>query len=215
MSHSPALKLTNGVVTRANRTLVSDINIEFLLGEINLLTGPNGSGKSTLLLALSGEKFLSGGTLELSDIPIAQISKRDKRKNRSLMLQKDEAIDQLKVMDVLELMDSNTQKLEHISKFISRMVPEEIMAKIISELSIGQRTRVFLAGAAAQDAKLMLLDEPTAGLDVEAISELKEFLLEQVKHGYSVFIATHDEQLRVIANKEFLIQENKLVLRKI
>lgn len=215
MSHSPALKLTNGAVTRANRTLVSDINIEFLLGEINLLTGPNGSGKSTLLLALSGEKFLSGGTLELSGIPIAQISKRDQRKNRSLMLQKDEAIDQLKVMDVLELMDSNTQKLEHISKFISRMVPEEIMAKIISELSIGQRTRVFLAGAAAQDAKLMLLDEPTAGLDVEAISELKEFLLEQVKHGYSVFIATHDEQLRVIANKEFLIQENKLVLRKI
>lgn len=215
MSHSPALKLTNGVVTRANRSLVSDINIEFLLGEINLLTGPNGSGKSTLLLALSGEKFLSSGTLELSGIPIAQISKRDQRKNRSLMLQKDEAIDQLKVMDVLELMDSNTQKLAHISKFISRMVPEEIMAKIISELSIGQRTRVFLAGAAAQDAKLMLLDEPTAGLDIQATTQLATFLLEHVKNGYSVLIATHDEHLREIANREFRIHDKKLTLRNL
>ena len=215
MSPNQTLKLTDGVVSRGDVALVADINIELLVGEINLLTGPNGSGKSTLMLALAGEKFLSSGTLELGSTPIANISKRDRRKFRSLMLQKDEAVDQLKVSDVLDLMDSKTEKLEHVDNFISRMVPNEIVAKIIGELSIGQRTRVFLAAAASQDAKLMFLDEPTAGLDVEAISELTKFLLEQVKHGHSILIATHDEQLRQVANKEFRIQESKLVLGKI
>jgi ABC-type multidrug transport system ATPase subunit len=215
MSPSPALRLTAGVVTRSEVALISDINIELLVGEINLLTGPNGSGKSTLMLALAGEKFLSTGTLEFNGIAVANITKRDRRKFRSLMLQKDEAIDKLKVSDVIELMDSTAEKLDHISNFVSEMVPKEIVTKIIGELSIGQRTRVFLAATAAQDAKLMFLDEPTAGLDVGAISELTKFLLEQVKHGYSILIATHDEQLRGIANKEFRIQEGKLVLGKI
>lgn len=215
MSPNPALKLTDGVVTRSDVALVSEINIELLVGEINLLTGPNGSGKSTLMLALAGEKFLSSGTLELNGTSIANISKWDRRKFRSLMMQKDEAVDQLKVSDVIELMDSDAEKLNHITIFISKMVPKEIMTKIIGELSIGQRTRVFIAAAAAQDAKLMFLDEPTAGLDIDAISELTKFLLDQVKHGYSILIATHDEQLRGIANKEFRIQESKLVLGKI
>lgn len=215
MSPNPALKLTDGVVNRGDVALVSEINIELLVGEVNLLTGPNGSGKSTLMLALAGEKFLSSGTLEIDGTSIANISKWNRRKFRSLMLQKDEAVDQLKVSDVIELMDSDAEKLNHIGIFISKMVPKEIVTKIIGELSIGQRTRVFLAAAAAQDAKLMFLDEPTAGLDVDAVSELSKFLLDQVKFGYSILIATHDEQLRGIANKEFRIQESKLVLGNI
>ena len=70
------LKLTSAVVSRGNTELVTDINIEFLAGEINLLTGANGSGKSTLLLALAGEKFLKSGVLEFDGVDFQRNSKK-------------------------------------------------------------------------------------------------------------------------------------------
>ena len=207
------LKLTSAVVSRSNTALVTDINIELFAGEINLLTGANGSGKSTLLLALAGEKFLKSGVLEFDGVDFQEFPRKDLRKLRSLMLQKDEAIDLLRVSDVFELVNSKETKPKYVIDFIEKLVPNEILPKNIGELSIGQRSRVFLAATVLQNARLVLLDEPTAGLDMEITSELAVFLVEHAKHGHSILIATHDSELKMIANHEYSIENNSIMKR--
>jgi ABC-type cobalamin/Fe3+-siderophores transport system ATPase subunit len=207
------LQLTDGVIARDNQTLISQVNITLESGEIALLIGPNGSGKSTLLTALAGEKFLSDGTLLFGAMLREHISLQEMARKRSLMLQQDEAVDQLRAKDVLELSNIGADKPEYIQEFVSKIFSATLREKTIGTLSIGQRTRVFLAAAAIQNAGIMLLDEPTAGLDAEGISAVAEFLTIHSLNGHAVMVATHEDNLHRIAKKEFVISEGTLITK--
>lgn len=209
------LQLGDGVITRGQLSLVTQVYVSLEAGEIVLLTGPNGSGKSTLLTALAGEKFLTSGTLQFGGVLRDQISLKDMARKRSLMLQQDDAIDQLRARDVLELADISPAIPKYTQEFVSKILSAELNQKSIGSLSVGQRTRVFLAAAAIQNSEVMLLDEPTAGLDSEGISDLAEFLVSYSSQGHAVLIATHEDNLRTVASKEYVITEGKLSLIKL
>jgi ABC-type multidrug transport system ATPase subunit len=215
MTDSWLLHLTEGVITRNDETLISQVNISLEAGEVALLTGPNGSGKSTLLTALAGEKFLTSGSLVFGTRERSQISLKELAKKRSLMLQQDEAIDQLRAKDVLELADISASVPAYAKEFISKISVNENREKTLGSLSIGQRTRVFLAATATQNSQVMLLDEPTAGLDSEAIALLSDYLVAHTKAGGAVLLATHENSLRNIAAKEFAISEKRLTVKKL
>lgn len=215
MTNSLLLHLTEGVITRNEETLISQVNISLEAGEVALLTGPNGSGKSTLLTALAGEKFLASGSLMFGTSQRSQISLKEMAKKRSLMLQQDEAIDQLRAKDVLELSDIGVSIPAYAKEFISKISVSENRDKTLGSLSIGQRTRVFLAAIAIQNSEVMLLDEPTAGLDSEAIALLSDLLVAHTKAGGAVILATHENSLRNIAVKEFAITEKRLTVSKL
>ena len=207
------LQLTDGVIARDKQTLISQVNISLESGEVALLTGPNGSGKSTLLTALAGEKFLSDGTLLFGATRREHVSLKEMARKRSLMLQQDEAVDQLRAKDVLELSNIGADRPEYIQEFVSKIFATALSEKTIGTLSIGQRTRVFLAAAAIQNADIMLLDEPTAGLDTEGIMAVAEFLTTHSLNGHAVIVATHENILHPIAKKEFVISEGKLITK--
>lgn len=213
MTNSLLLQLTDGVITRNEETLISQVNISLESGTVSLLTGPNGSGKSTLLTALAGEKFLASGPLMFGATQRSQISLTEMAKKRSLMLQQDEAIDQLRARDVLELADIGLTIPVYAQEFISKISINELRDKTLGSLSIGQRTRVFLAAIATQNSEVILLDEPTAGLDLEAISLLSNYLVAHTEAGGSVLLATHEDSLRNIAKQEYLISEKQLVFK--
>lgn len=215
MTESPLLQLTDGVIARDKQTLISQVNLTLEPGEVALLTGPNGSGKSTLLTALAGEKFLTAGTLMFGTTSRDQISLKDMAKKRSLMLQQDEAVDQLRARDVLELANISSGVHGYTTEFISKIFNSELTEKMLATLSIGQRTRVFLAAAAIQNSEILLLDEPTAGLDSEGISVLAEFLVAHTAQGHSVIIATHENNLRNVSSKEFVISGGKLSVKSL
>ncbi len=215
MTESPMLQLLAGVITRDHLPLISQANVSLEAGEIALLTGPNGSGKSTLLTALAGEKFLTSGTLQFGGLLRDQISLKDLSSKRSLMLQQDDAIDQLRVRDVLELADISPEIPQYIQEFVSKILSAELNEKSIGALSIGQRTRVFLAAIVIQNAEIMLLDEPTAGLDSEGISVLAEFLVSHSLQGHAMLIATHEDNLRNIASKKYVITEGTLNVKEL
>jgi ABC-type multidrug transport system ATPase subunit len=179
------------------------------------LTGPNGSGKSTLLTALAGEKFLASGSLVFDTTERSQISLKEMAKKRSLMLQQDEAIDQLQAQDVLELADISASIPAYAKEFISKISVSENREKTLGSLSIGQRTRVFLAATATQNSQVMLLDEPTAGLDSGAIALLSDYLVAHTQAGGAVLLATHEGSLRNIAIKELAIAEKRLTARNL
>jgi ABC-type multidrug transport system ATPase subunit len=213
MTKLPLLHLADGVITRNQVPLITQVNVSLEAGEIALLTGPNGSGKSTLLTALAGEKFLSEGTLMFGDTTRDQISLRDMAIKRSLMLQQDEAVDQLRANDVLELADISPAVPGYTSEFVSKIFDAELGEKTLGTLSIGQRTRVFLAAAALQNSEVMLLDEPTAGLDADGIAVLAEFLVTYSVQGHGVIIATHEESLNPLASKEFVVSDGLLSVK--
>jgi heme exporter protein A len=215
MTNSLLLQLTEGVITRSEEILISQVNISLEAGEVALLTGPNGSGKSTLLTALAGEKFLISGSLMFGTTQRSQIALKEMAKKRSLMLQQDEAIDQLRAKDVLELADISATIPAYAKDFISKISDSENRDTMLGSLSIGQRTRVFLAAIATQNSQVMLLDEPTAGLDSEAISLLSDFLNAHTKSGGAVLLATHENSLHNIAAKEFAISEKRLTVKKL
>jgi len=210
MTKSTLLQLVDGCIARDQVPLITEVNVSLEPGEIVLLTGSNGSGKSTLLTALSGEKFLASGTLTFGEISRSEISLKEMAKKRSLMLQEDEAVDQLRASDVLELASISTSVPGYTSEFVSKIFNSELREKTLGTLSIGQRTRVFLAAAALQNSDVMLLDEPTAGLDTEGISVLSEFLKVHSVNGHALLIATHEDNLRSLASREFLISDGKL-----
>ena len=210
MTSSPLLQLIDGVIARGQQSLLSQVNISLNAGELTLLTGPNGSGKSTLLTALAGEKFLASGSLTFGASPRSEISLKEMASKRSLMLQQDEAIDNLRAKDVLELAEISSAVPEYAQEFTSKILSTELTEKTLGELSVGQRTRVFLAATAIQNASIMLLDEPTAGLDGEAVSLLSKFFKSHISNGGVVFLATHEENLRSFACKEFVIADEKL-----
>jgi ABC-type multidrug transport system ATPase subunit len=215
MTNSLLLQLTDGFIIRSEETLISQVNIKLETGTVSLLTGPNGSGKSTLLTALAGEKFLASGSLMFGTTQRSQISLTEMAKKRSLMLQQDEAIDQLRAKDVLELADISSTIPEYAKEFISKISSSELRNNTLGSLSIGQRTRVFLAAIATQNSEVMLLDEPTAGLDSEAISLLSSFLVSHTEAGGAVLLATHEDSLRSIARQEYVISEKELTLKSI
>lgn len=215
MTSFPILQLVDGVIARSNEAIISNANMLLESGEIALLTGPNGSGKSTLLTALAGEKFLASGMLSFASIPRSQISLKEMSKKRSLMLQQDEAVDQLRAADVLELAAINKVIPQHTKAFVLNLLDSELKEKSLGTLSIGQRTRVFLAAAAIQNAEVILLDEPTAGLDTDAISLLSTFLVAHTANGGAVILATHENSLRNIATKEFVISEKELTTKSL
>jgi ATPase subunit of ABC transporter with duplicated ATPase domains len=125
-------------------------------------------------------------------------------------LQQDEAVDTLRAKDVLELADIGSVIPKYAEEFVSKVIDSEFKQKSLGTLSIGQRTRVFLAAAAIQNSEVMLLDEPTAGLDTGAISLLSNFLTSHISNGGAVILATHENSLRNIANKEIVISEKEL-----
>jgi len=215
MTESPLLKLSDGVITRDQSPLISQVNVSLQAGEIALLTGPNGSGKSTLLTALAGEKFLTSGTLQFGTTPRNEVSLKELARKRSLMLQQDDAVDQLQTRDVLELANISPELPQYIHEFVSKILSAELNEKAIGALSIGQRTRVFLAATAIQNAEIMLLDEPTAGLDSDGISVLAEFLVSHSSQRHAVLIATHEDNLRTVASKEYFIAEGKVILEEL
>ena len=215
MTKSPLLQLLDGVIARDQIPLLTQVSVSLEIGEVAILTGPNGSGKSTLLTALAGEKFLSSGTLTFGMIPRSKISLKEMAKRRSLTLQQDEALDQLRARDVLELADINSELPRYIEEFVSKIFSSELSEKTLGTLSIGQRTRVFLAAAAIQNSEVMLLDEPTAGLDADGISVLAEFLVTHASNGHSVLLATHEGNLRPLASQEFVISEGTLIIKSL
>lgn len=215
MTSSPLLQLIDGVIARGQQSLLSQVKVTLNAGELTLLTGPNGSGKSTLLTALAGEKFLASGSLSFGASPRSEISLKEMASKRSLMLQQDEAIDTLRAKDVLELADISSAVPKYAQEFASTILSSELIEKTLGELSVGQRTRVFLAAAAIQNASLMLLDEPTAGLDVEAVLLLSRFLKSHISNGGAVILATHEENLRSLACKEFVIADKRLSVKEL
>jgi iron complex transport system ATP-binding protein len=200
------LLTAKGVSYRQDRHLIlSDVRLSVQPGELVGLIGPNGAGKTTLLKVIGGLWSGAKGQITLLDRPLARYSARDVARIIAQVPQITALDFPFSVRQVV-LMGRNP----HLSRFEleterDRRIAEQAMKRtktldlaerLIGTLSGGERQRVLIARALTQEARLLLLDEPTANLDIQhqiGILELVQGLIRE--DGLGAVAAVHDLEL--------------------
>lgn len=182
--------------------VLDTVNLDLAVPRTALL-GANGSGKSTLLRVLSGAHVPSVGRVLMDGEPLRHDRKglRAHRQRVQMVLQDPD--DQLFSADVLRDVSFGPMNLDLPEAEVRARVDEALAVLSIAhladrpthQLSYGERKRVALAGAVAMRPKVLLLDEPTAGLDPEGVREVRAVLDRLVAAGTALILATHDVEL--------------------
>ena len=169
---------------------VDGISFEVQRGEIFGLLGPNGAGKTSTLESLEGLRVPDGGILQVMDVDPA----RESRKLRNLIgvqLQTSGLPDSMRVDEAMRFFAAyhGVAPAYHL---LERLGLSEKMSAQYHMLSTGLQRRLALAVALAHNPPVVLLDEPTAGLDVPSRNELHDLMRELQTGGTTIILATHD-----------------------
>ena len=181
-------------------TALSDATFSLTGGTIAALVGVNGSGKSTLFKALMGFVTPTTGRVTLGGAPVAEAQRR----GWVAYVPQAEEVDwtfPVSVHDVVMMGRYGHMNFLRIPRAADRRIADEALARVgmgdfkerqIGELSGGQRKRVFLARALAQQGRVLLLDEPFTGVDVTTEAAIIALLRELRADGHIVLVSTHN-----------------------
>lgn len=188
-------------VTYANgHTALRDASFETPAGSITALVGVNGSGKSTLFKAVMGFVPLSAGQVQVLGLPVAQAM----RQRLMAYVPQSEEVDwnfPVLVQDVVMMGRYGHMGFMRLPRqadraavrqALERVDMSELAGRQIGELSGGQKKRVFLARALAQQARVILLDEPFTGVDVKTESAIIDLLRQLRDEGCVILVSTHN-----------------------
>jgi iron complex transport system ATP-binding protein len=178
------------------------------------LVGPNGAGKSTLLRALTGVVPLAAGSVTLGGRPLSAVSRRERARQVAVVQQLPEAPPSLTVAELvllgryphLGLLGRETARdREYAVEAMRSAGCLAVAGRELGTLSGGERRSAFIARALAQEPALLLLDEPTAHLDVAAQAELFAVLRELAAGGAGVLVVAHDLTLAAVHCERLLL----------
>lgn len=187
---------------RRARVVLSEVDAAVPAGRLACLVGANGSGKSTLLRSLARFQPLLGGDVRIDGESVARCSARELARKLAVVLTDRVAPGQLRAYDVVALgrypHTGLAGRLSHaddavVERCLAQAGASHLAGRVMSELSDGERQRVMIARALAQEPRVLLLDEPSAFLDVRGRLELTALLMSLThEHGLAVLMSTHD-----------------------
>lgn len=184
------------------RQLFNSVDLSFFEGECYLLTGSNGSGKSTLLRVMSGLLKPDGGTVSLPEktnaIGLSWLKQQSALRDKVMYLHQNPYLFDGTVIKNLEFSLKKSWDNKHSDQVIHDALKwsglEELSTNAAKQLSGGEKQRVALARAKLRNARVLLLDEPTANLDQLSRFKTLELLSSLKKSGVSLMIACHEYQ---------------------
>ena len=212
------LKINKISKTFKDKKVVSEISFELNPGDIYGLLGPNGAGKTTTFYIIAGLLSSDEGQIMLSDEDISTIPMHQRSKRGIKYLPQEPSIFQnLTVYENLYgLAELSFNDKRDIDVFIDNSMEEFNLTKISDlkgrQLSGGQRRKVEIARTLAADPKIILLDEPFAGIDPIAIEDIKSVLTKLLKRNIGILITDHNvRETLEICNKAAIISDGKII----
>ncbi len=208
-------------IMKAGRWLMREATLTLPTGQLIALVGPNGAGKSTLLRLLAGIWQPTVGQVTLNHQNLQHFSRTTLAKHLTFLPQQTVIEFAFTVQDLVRmgrypyLTPSQFEREEDKSQVIAAMKSTDVLplaSRLITELSGGERQRVFIARSLATQANILLLDEPTANLDIAHALELLELLVKLCQQGKTIILALHDLNAAIrYANQVILIQQGRII----
>lgn len=206
-------------VVRADTQLLTDVSLQLHAGEVLALIGPNGAGKSTLLSVLSGDLPSEGGDIVFRGRPLGDWSLVELARMRSVLLQQNQIMFPFTVHQVVEMGRAPWRRTpredddtEAIAEALEAADVAHLADRRVTSLSGGERARVEFARVMAGRTGVLMLDEPTAALDLSHQEALLRIARARAESGDAVLIILHDLNLATaFADRVALLQRGHLV----
>jgi lipopolysaccharide export system ATP-binding protein len=196
-------------VERGGKVLLRDVSLEASPGEVLGVVGPSGAGKSTLFKALTGEIEDAGGTVRLGGEDVSRLPLwRRARLGMGYLPQTPSVLADLTVRENLETFQRiATGDVRDVEKDADRVDLAHRLGVRAGELSAGERRRLELARALVREPRVLVCDEPFAGVDPRGAARLGELLARLATSGVAVLLADHHvaEALRVCTRALLLL----------
>ncbi len=195
------IKIKNLSFQYGSREVLHEINLTVRQGEFLGLVGPNGSGKSTLIKCILGLLQPKEGEISLFDQPISQFKQWERigfvsQKANSFNTGFPATVYEVVSMGLFGkvgmfrfLKKSDRQKVKETVELVGLT---QYLHQNIGELSGGQQQKVFIARALVSDPKLLILDEPTVGVDIHSVNNFYQMLKKLNEQGITLVLVTHD-----------------------
>ena len=198
-----------------NFTAVDDINFTIKNDEIVGFLGPNGAGKSTTMNMITGYIEPTSGKIIVNDYDISKDPKKVKRQI-GYMPESTPLYNDLTVREFVNYMADlkyvkRKEKKEKVDKVLKDVGLTDVQKKLIRNLSRGYKQRVSMAGALIGDPKVLILDEPTVGLDPKQITEIRD-LIRKLGKNHTVILSSHIlSEVSQICEKVIIINKGKVL----
>lgn len=196
-----------------DKILVQDISFSVNQGEVVGLVGPNGAGKTTIIKLILGLVKITNGNVYINGLDI--------EKNIVKAIEKVGAIVEtpdlymyLSGCDNLKITANNYKNIskERINEVIKIVGLENRIKDKVSTYSLGMRQRLGIAEAIINNPQLLILDEPTNGLDVEGIIEIRNLIKELSKKGIAILVSSHNlSEIGNICSRIIAVKNGKIV----
>lgn len=217
---APALSIQNLTKSYAGGVKAVD-NIDLVVprGEFFGFLGPNGAGKTSTINCVTGIGRITAGTVKVFGIDVV-LDYREARKKIGLSPQEYNVDIFAKVWKLLDYVAgyyglNKTRRQERITKLLNQFGLTEHADKAFQHLSGGLKRRVMLARALVHDPELIILDEPTAGVDVELRHELWRYLRELNQSGKTIVLTSHYlEEVELLCNHIAVINRGKILINQ-
>ena len=202
-------KYSNGLIA------IKNLNLDIFEGEIIALLGPNGAGKTTLISTICGLSSISSGSIKVNNFDV----EKDYRKTREIigLVPQELALEPFeKVINSVKFsrrLFGKKNDDNFINNLLKKLHLDDKKNAAIKSLSGGMKRRVLIAKALSHNPKILFLDEPTAGVDVELRKDMWDIIKELKQEGVTIILTTHYiEEAEMIADRIGIINNGDLLL---
>lgn len=215
------LEVANISVLYGRRVVLNGVSVELRSGETVALVGANGAGKTTVIKAMNGTVPVSDGVILLEERDLTAMSRREIASRIAVVAQENETRFPITVLEFLlsgrfvhggAFGWETAEDLAAAERALADCDLEGYSHRLMNELSGGERQRVVLARALATEARILLLDEPTANLDLAHQAMMFRLVRERCRsHGASAVMITHDLNLAAeFADDVLMLKDGKV-----